>query len=121
MYDTHLARPEDATDEERVRDVVVLQEFAAARANPSVITGDFNETIEFAPYVEATGKAGFVCAGGVIFYPIDREPADRDTLPPGRSFSALGFTCAADETRIRCTHDATRHGFAIAAEKNEQY
>jgi endonuclease/exonuclease/phosphatase family metal-dependent hydrolase len=284
VYNTHLARPEDASDELRVRDVATLQEFAAARTNPSVITGDFNETIEFAPggigqgeperpvvdqlrrfmtdygytdvardkgptsdqkkpivgkitrrridfilargagtrdtekfvshesdhwglvttlepgpaepsaepsghpstsdasvpadryrqkasytgvfyyfksaddryscgldaekaicqgetspvpprpaschedigwgygmSVDATGKTDFVCAGGVIFYPIDREPADRDILPPGRSFSALGFTCAADESDIRCTHEATRHGFAIAADTNERF
>jgi endonuclease/exonuclease/phosphatase family metal-dependent hydrolase len=280
LYNTHLARPKDATDDERVRDVARLQEFTEARTTPAIITGDFNETIEWAPgghgqgepkrpvveqirrfmteygytdvardkgptsdqkkeiigsitqrridfilargvgtrntekfeshesdhwglvttldpgpvetsgepstsdktapadryrqeapytgefyyfrsadggyscgldadqavcqgettpvpprpascyegvgwgygmSVDATGKAGFVCAGGVIFYPIDREPNDRDTLPPGQSFSALGFTCAAEESGIRCTHEATRHGFAIAAGANEQF
>jgi hypothetical protein len=72
--------------------------------------------------VDGTGKADFLCAGGLIYGPLNRNPDDRDKLPSGRSITAFGFTCtAADDARIRCTHDATGHGFLIAPTTNDRF
>ena len=40
---------------------------------------------------------------------------------PGQSFTAAGFTCAAEETGIRCEHDESGHGFVIAPDSNERF
>lgn len=71
--------------------------------------------------VAATGQVDFLCAGGLMYAPADRSPDDRDVLPPGQAFTALGFTCAAEDTGIRCTHDASGHGFAVAPDSNERF
>jgi hypothetical protein len=71
--------------------------------------------------VDQTGKAGFLCAGGLMYGPSGRNPDARDKLPAGKSITALGFTCAAADTGIRCTHDASNHGFAIAPTSNDQF
>jgi hypothetical protein len=67
-------------------------------------------------FVAATGKVDFVCAGGLVY-----GPDDRDVLQPGESFTALGFTCAAKETGVHCVHDASGHGFFIAPDTNERF
>lgn len=72
-------------------------------------------------FVDATQKVDFVCAGGVLFYPIGREPENRDKLTPGQTIAALGFTCSAEKSGVRCTHDATGHGFLIAPHTNERF
>jgi Vacuolar protein sorting-associated protein 62 len=72
-------------------------------------------------FVDTAGKSDFVCAGGLIYGPSGRNPEPRDVLPPGSSITALGFTCAAEDGAIRCTHDASGHGFHIAADSNEQF
>jgi GDSL-like lipase/acylhydrolase family protein len=72
--------------------------------------------------VDPNGKTDFLCAGGLVYGPIDRNPDDRDVLPPGRSIKAFGFTCAAEEDNaIRCTHNGSGHGFAIAGTSNERF
>ncbi|SDM68392.1 endonuclease/exonuclease/phosphatase family protein [Allokutzneria albata] len=71
-------------------------------------------------FVEATGKVDFVCAGGLVYSPVDRAPDDRDVLRPGQSFTALGFTCAAEERGIRC-RNASGRGFFIAPDTNERF
>jgi len=71
--------------------------------------------------VDETGKVGFLCAGGLIYGPSGRNPDDRDKLPSGKSITTLGFTCSADDTGIRCAHDASGHGFAIAPTTNDQF
>jgi endonuclease/exonuclease/phosphatase family metal-dependent hydrolase len=47
VYVTHLAREKDASDEVRARDVHRLQEFTESRTNPAVVTGDFNQTVDY--------------------------------------------------------------------------
>lgn len=71
--------------------------------------------------VDETGKVDFLCAGGLIYGPSGRNPDDRDKLPSGRSITALGFTCSADDPGIRCVHDASKHGFAIAPTTNDTF
>jgi endonuclease/exonuclease/phosphatase family metal-dependent hydrolase len=46
VYVTHLARDKDAQSVERVADIRVIQEFLAKRAEPVVLTGDFNESTD---------------------------------------------------------------------------
>lgn len=72
-------------------------------------------------FVAATGKVDFVCAGGVMYGPADRGPDERDVLQPGQAVTALGFTCAAEKTSIRCEHEASGHGFSIAPDTNERF
>ena len=49
VYNTHLALERDAEDEVRAADVAFIQERTEARTNPAVLTGDFNQTIDFVP------------------------------------------------------------------------
>jgi endonuclease/exonuclease/phosphatase family metal-dependent hydrolase len=56
-----------------------------------------------------------------LYGPSNRAPSERDHLRPGQSIAVLGFTCVAPETGIRCTHDASRHGFLIAPHTNERF
>jgi endonuclease/exonuclease/phosphatase family metal-dependent hydrolase len=72
-------------------------------------------------FVATTGEVDFVCAGGLMYGPADRSPDDRDILQPGQSFTALGFTCAAEKTGIRCEHNTSSHGFFIAPDSNKQF
>jgi len=72
-------------------------------------------------YVDATGKANFLCAGGVIFYPTNREPDSQDRLAPGQVIVALGFTCMAERSGIRCNSDAFGHGFYIAPKESKRF
>jgi hypothetical protein len=66
-------------------------------------------------------ETGFVCAGGVMYYPVGRQPEDKDRLTEGQAISALGFTCTAEKTGIQCKHDASGHGFRIAPDSNERF
>ncbi|WP_086827944.1 endonuclease/exonuclease/phosphatase family protein [Allokutzneria sp. NRRL B-24872] len=72
-------------------------------------------------FVAASGKVDFVCAGGLLYAPVDRAPDDRDVLRAGQSFTALGFTCAAEAKGVRCKHNASAHGFFIAPDSNERF
>ncbi|RDI26560.1 endonuclease/exonuclease/phosphatase family protein [Lentzea flaviverrucosa] len=72
-------------------------------------------------FVDATGKVDFVCAGGIMYAPTDRAPDERDVLRPGTSFTALGYTCGAERTGIRCRQDVSGHGFFIAPDTNERF
>ena len=49
VYNTHLALADQVTDEVRAGDVRKLQETTEADDGPSVVTGDFNQTIDFVP------------------------------------------------------------------------
>lgn len=71
--------------------------------------------------VTAAGVTDFICAGGVMFYPVGREPGKRDRLAAGQVIGALGFTCQAGTATVRCTHESTGHGFAIAPRTNERF
>jgi hypothetical protein len=62
-----------------------------------------------------------VCVGGIVYYPLNRNPDGRDELPVGRSISGFGFTCSAEGVGIRCTQEASGHGFAIAPTANERF
>ncbi|MFB9907813.1 endonuclease/exonuclease/phosphatase family protein [Allokutzneria oryzae] len=46
VYNTHLARAKDATDEARAEDVALLQTRTESRRNPVIVTGDFNLVID---------------------------------------------------------------------------
>lgn len=48
VYNTHLALA-DVADEKRAEDVVTIQEATEASSVPTVVTGDFNQTIDFVP------------------------------------------------------------------------
>ncbi|GAA3990105.1 hypothetical protein GCM10022247_05920 [Allokutzneria multivorans] len=72
-------------------------------------------------FVAASGRVDFLCAGGLMYAPVDRAPDDRDVLRAGQAFSALGFTCAAEAKGVRCKHNASRHGFLIAQDTNERF
>ncbi|GAA4431078.1 endonuclease/exonuclease/phosphatase family protein [Actinokineospora soli] len=72
-------------------------------------------------YVDPAGKVDFVCAGGILYWPSDGNPTELDVLDPGRSLSAFGFTCAGEGPGIRCAHDASGHGFGIAAKSNREF
>lgn len=72
-------------------------------------------------FIDANQKVDFVCAGGLIFYPPNRAPEARDILPPGQAISALGFTCSAESSGIRCRHDTSGHGFYITPHTNERF
>jgi hypothetical protein len=72
-------------------------------------------------FVNSNKEVDFLCAGGVIFYPVGREPQDRDKLATGQTISALGFSCSAEESGIRCIHDSSGRGFRIAPTFNERF
>ncbi|GAA4011420.1 hypothetical protein GCM10022247_37280 [Allokutzneria multivorans] len=42
VYNAHLARPKDASDEKRTEDIAFLQTRTESRRNPVILTGDFN-------------------------------------------------------------------------------
>ncbi len=46
VYNTHLARAKDETDEDRTKDIAQLQTRTESRRNPVVLTGDFNLEID---------------------------------------------------------------------------
>lgn len=48
VYNTHLTLAEQFPDEDRARDVRRIQEVTESRANPVVLTGDFNQEIDYA-------------------------------------------------------------------------
>jgi endonuclease/exonuclease/phosphatase family metal-dependent hydrolase len=48
VYNTHLALA-DVPDEKRAEDVVTIQKATEANSVPTVVTGDFNQTIDFVP------------------------------------------------------------------------
>lgn len=68
-------------------------------------------------WVDAGGGTGFLCTGGTIYS--DSTPGP--VLGYGDQLSVLGLTCVAREDGVRCAHDATGHGFRIAAESNELF
>lgn len=82
---------------------------------------DCRESWGFGMGVGTTGVANFLCAGGVMYGPGNRDPDDRDKLPAGRSLTTFGFTCSSDGTGIRCVHEASGHGFMIAPTTNEKF
>ncbi|MBB4910627.1 endonuclease/exonuclease/phosphatase family protein [Actinophytocola algeriensis] len=49
VYNTHLALADQVADEVRAGDVLKIQEITEADTVPSVLTGDFNQTIDFVP------------------------------------------------------------------------
>jgi hypothetical protein len=71
--------------------------------------------------VDNTGRADFLCAGGLIYGPLNRNPDERDELPAGRTITAFGFTCSSEPPGMRCTQDASGHGFYVAPETNERF
>jgi hypothetical protein len=56
-----------------------------------------------------------------LYSPSNRAPSEQDHLRPDESITALGFTCVAIETGIRCMHDDSGHGFLIAPHTNERF
>lgn len=72
-------------------------------------------------FVDTSGKVDFVCAGGLMYGPTDRVPDDRDVLQPGTSFTALSYTCGAEQTGNRCKQGASGHGFFITPDTNERF
>lgn len=71
--------------------------------------------------VDDAGKPDFVCAGGLIYGPLDRQPDERDVLRPDTAITAFDFRCAAVNDGVRCTHSPTGHGFYIAARTNDRF
>lgn len=71
--------------------------------------------------VTAAGEVDFACAGGLIWAPVNRNPNEQDKLPDGRSLTALGYTCTAENNGIRCSHDDSGHGFFIAPTTNDRF
>ncbi|GAA3791235.1 hypothetical protein [Amycolatopsis tucumanensis] len=69
-------------------------------------------------YVD-TGRADFLCSGGVMFYPLNREPGDQDKLALGQTIAAAGFACTAEQDGVSCRHEETGHGFLVAAHRNQ--
>lgn len=49
VYNTHLALADQVADEVRAGDVRKIQEITEADDGPSVLTGDFNQTIDYVP------------------------------------------------------------------------
>lgn len=49
VYNTHLALADQVADDVRAGDVLKIQEITEADSAPSVVTGDFNQTIDFVP------------------------------------------------------------------------
>ncbi|GAB1514653.1 hypothetical protein JCM33774_66950 [Actinophytocola sp. KF-1] len=49
VYNTHLALGDQVADEKRAADVAAIQEVTEARPGPAVVTGDFNQAIDFVP------------------------------------------------------------------------
>jgi hypothetical protein len=49
VYNTHLALADQVADEVRAGDVLKIQEITEADNGPSVMTGDFNQDIDFVP------------------------------------------------------------------------
>jgi hypothetical protein len=49
VYNTHLALADQVADEVRAGDVLKIQEITEADSAPSVLTGDFNQTIDYVP------------------------------------------------------------------------
>jgi endonuclease/exonuclease/phosphatase family metal-dependent hydrolase len=49
VYNTHLALADQVSDDERAADVRKIQEITEADNGPSVVTGDFNQNIDFVP------------------------------------------------------------------------
>lgn len=82
---------------------------------------DCREGWGFGMGVDSTGAADFLCAGGLMYGPENRNPDDRDKLPAGHSLTAFGFTCSSDGTGIRCVHEASGHGFMVAPTTNDKF
>lgn len=73
-------------------------------------------------FVNAKKQVDFLCAGGVMFYPTGREPEPRDRLPVGQTVTANGYTCKAKaSSTVRCSHDASGHGFEIQPRSNKKF
>ena len=49
VYNTHLALADQVSDEERAADIAAIQEVTEANSDPTVLTGDFNQNIDFVP------------------------------------------------------------------------
>jgi hypothetical protein len=69
--------------------------------------------------IDATRKVDFLCAGGVMFYPVGRTSQESDKLAEGQTVSAMGYTCTAVATGMRCLHDESGHGFEITPTSNK--
>ncbi|TDQ00470.1 Vps62-related protein [Labedaea rhizosphaerae] len=86
-----------------------------ASCNPDITWG-------YGMSVGSDDKVDFICAGGIMYGPADRSPGPQDRLPSGKTLTTLGFTCAATgDSELRCTHDASGHGFRIAPDSNEKF
>jgi hypothetical protein len=44
-----------------------------------------------------------------------------ELLPSGKSISATGYTCTAEQVRVRRVHDASCHGIFVAPNSNERF
>jgi lysophospholipase L1-like esterase len=102
----------------------IAEEHAVCQGETSPVPpqpADCREGWGYGMGVEKSGAVDFLCAGGLMYGPPDRNPDDRDALPDGRSLSAYGFTCSVSGPEVRCVHDATGHGFAIAPTTNDRF
>ncbi len=102
----------------------IAEEHAVCQGETSPVPpqpADCREGWGYGMGVDASGTADFLCAGGLMYVPPDRSPDDRDVLPDGHSLSAYGFTCSVSGPAVRCVHDASGHGFAIAPTSNDRF
>ena len=102
----------------------IAEEHAVCQGETSPVPpqpADCREGWGYGMGVEQSGAVDFLCAGGLMYVPPDREPDDRDVLPDGRSLSAYGFTCSVSGPAVRCVHDASGHGFSVAPTANERF
>ncbi|GAB1642582.1 DUF6636 domain-containing protein [Krasilnikovia sp. MM14-A1259] len=68
----------------------------------------------FGAVVSGTTKATLTCAGDTVL-------GGPDELAYGRSLQAGDMVCDSRSTGVRCTNLATKHGFALSAQKYELF
>jgi uncharacterized protein DUF6636 len=62
-------------------------------------------------YVGKTGEAGFTCAGDTVL------TSSRQTLEYGHALRAGDLICDSESAGVRCSNEASGHGFTLSAQE----
>lgn len=125
VYVTHLALADQVSDEARAADVLRVQEVTESRANPAVITGDFNQTIDFVrgqPYPNhrtVDALRSFMERYGYTDVARDKGPTSnekRKVLGPKRIDYVLARGVRTADTVRFVSHESDHWGLATTIE-----
>lgn len=118
IYNTHLALAE-VPDDVRAKDVQHIQAFTEARATPTVLTGDFNQTVDFVagqpyPYrLTVDAIRAFTHDYGYTDVARDKGPTSnekRKALGPKRIDFILARGVLASDTERFVSHESDHWG-----------